>query len=141
MLPPTLVLLLSASQLVFGNISQDQHVILPAPEGVPHARAGHVVDKTILAALEKHPDPVDALLSLHPEYAADLAQPRLLHVIGESKAEWMTEGDKLHLRRQGKKFFDITDHEDFYLQQIDTLSGKASKKHLQFFPVSLLTYF
>jgi leucyl aminopeptidase len=40
----------------------------------------------------------------------------------------MTEGDKLRLRRQGKKFVDITDHEEFYAKQVDTLAGKASMK-------------
>ena len=29
----------------------------------------------------------------------------------------MTEGDKLRLRQRGKKFMDITEHQDFYAEQ------------------------
>ncbi|KAF8862856.1 Zn-dependent exopeptidase [Acephala macrosclerotiorum] len=127
MLRSVLVLLLSISQLALGSSIQDNQVVL-APS--PNARAEHVVDDAILAALKTHSDPVAALVSLQPEVAADLAQPRLLHVIGEQKPEWMTEGDKLRLRKQGKKFIDITDHQDFYAQQVDTLSGKANLPNL-----------
>ena len=70
---------------------------------------------------------VAALLSLQPELSSDLSQPRLLHVSGEKKPEWMTEGDKLRLRRKGRKFVDITEHEEFYANQVDAESGKASK--------------
>lgn len=128
MLQSVLVLLLSTSQLALGSSFQDNQVILapyPTPD-VPNSHIEHVVDKAILTTLDKYSDPVVALLSLQPEIAADLAQPRLLHVIGDKKPEWMTEGDKLRLRRRGKKFVDITDHEYFYAQQADALSGKAS---------------
>ena len=137
MLRSLLILLLSicTSQLVLGSLFQGQDkqfLLQPQPsQEDSNARAGHVVDKTILAALETHADPVAALLSLQPELAADLAQKRLLHVFGEEKPEWMTEGDKLHLRRRGKKFADITDHQDFYAtQQVDVLSGRASASFL-----------
>ena len=135
MLPPILILLVSTctSQLVFGSSIQGQDkqaLLTPYPsQNAPdaNARAGHIVDKKILEALKTHPDPVTALLSLQPEIAAELAQKRLLHVFGEEKPQWMTEGDKLRLRRLGKKFADITDHQDFYAtQQVDVLSGKAS---------------
>ncbi|KID84799.1 peptidase [Metarhizium guizhouense ARSEF 977] len=85
----------------------------------------HQVDPVILDALKKHSDPVDALVSLHPEAADQLAQPRLLRVSGEPTARWMTEGDKLRLKRKGHRFIDITDHEDFYKQNVNTLAGKA----------------
>jgi leucyl aminopeptidase len=61
-----------------------------------------------------------------------------LHVVGEQKPEWMTEGDKLRLRRRGKKFVDITDHEEFYAQQAGILSGKASES--LFNPVKVLLF-
>lgn len=46
--------------------------------------------------------------------------------------------DKLRLHRRGKKFMDITDHQDFYAQQVDTLSGKASESLLN--PVELISF-
>lgn len=113
------LLLLSASLLSGSAASQEAQVHLTAP--AKH----HQVDPAILAALEKHSDPVDAFVSLHPEAAEELAQPRLLHVVGEPSAQWMTEGDKLRLKRQGKKFVDITDHEDFYKEQVHALAGEA----------------
>lgn len=93
---------------------------------IPSSGLEHFVDDAILAALEKHSDPVDALTFLQPESATELAQPRLLHVFGEPEPQWMTEGDKLRLRRRGKKFADITDHEAFYKEQVDaSWAGKA----------------
>jgi bacterial leucyl aminopeptidase len=80
----------------------------------------------ISTALRKYPDPVAALVSLQPDSAVELAQPRLLQVFGEQKPQWMTEGDKLRLRRRGRGFMDITDHQRFYEQQVDaSLAGKA----------------
>lgn len=130
MLRYVLGFLLSSSQLAFGSSFQDKQVLLvPSPE-VQSAHTQHVVDKAILAALNTYSDPVAALVALQPEIAANLAEPRLLHVIGDQVPEWMTEGDKLRLRRRGKKFVDITDHRDFYALQADTLSGKASESPL-----------
>lgn len=88
--------------------------------------SNHVVDSSVLAALKTHPDPVDALVFLRPGFAEELAQPRLLHVLGETRPEWRTEGDKLRLRRSKRRFVDITDHQDFYQQQMGvTYTGKA----------------
>lgn len=126
-----LALLLSISQLSLGSAVQDaQAVIAPPNLEVPttgHA-VEHIVNKAIFAALDAHSDPVAALLSLQPDIAAELAEPRLLQVFGEQQPEWLTEGDKLRLRRHGKKFMDITDHKDAYSQQAEaSLAGKASK--------------
>lgn len=132
MLLSNFVFLSGASQLLFAlssSFQDSQAVLSPPPDhGASHTCAEHAIDKAVLAALKIHSDPVDALLSLQPERAAELAQPRLLHVIGEESAEWMTEGDKLRLRRQGKKFVDITDYEELYAQQVDSFAGKASTK-------------
>jgi leucyl aminopeptidase len=96
-----------------------QHVLT-----APHHH--HVVDTAILAALDRHPDPVDAYLWLHPEASEKLAEPRLLRVAGEAEPRWLTEGDKMRLRRQHKKFVDVTDHQDFYEQHVGTnLAGEA----------------
>lgn len=124
MLASVLTLLLSISQLGLGSSLRDDQVVL-----TPHPdlqSTHHIVDKAILAALDTHADPVAALISLQPDATATLAEPRLLHVMGQEKPEWMTEGDKLRLRRLGKKFMDITEHEDFYAQQIESsLAGDA----------------
>lgn len=115
------LLLLSTSLFSTGFASQESQVHLTA------SSKHHQVDPAILAALEKYSDPVDAFVSLHPEAAEQLAEPRLLHVLGEPDAQWLTEGDKLRLKRKGKKFTDITDHESFYKEQVHTLAGKARK--------------
>jgi len=123
-----LLLLLGSSQLVLG-FPGDQVVIAQTAE--EHVAAAAVpgtvwtVDSSVHAALEKHSDPVDALVSLQPEMAAKMAEARLIHVFGEKKAEWMTEGDKLRLRRKGRKFRDITDFQELY-DSVDTQSGKAN---------------
>ncbi|KAK2041985.1 peptidase family M28 [Colletotrichum somersetense] len=124
-----LLLLLGSSQLVLGSPS-DQVVIAQTAEEHHAAAAVPVtawaVDSSIHAALDKHSDPVDALVYLHPELAAEMSKARLIHVFGEKKAEWMTEGDKLRLRRKGRKFRDITDFQDLYADSVDAQSGKAN---------------
>jgi leucyl aminopeptidase len=88
----------------------------------------HVIDKAILAALEMYSDPVATLVFLQPELVVDLAAPQLLYIAGKQKPQWMTKGDKLHLRRCRKKFMDITDHQSFYAQHTEALwASKASK--------------
>lgn len=141
MLLSTLVHLLVASQLstAFGSSTQAKQVLLALSPNVPNTRADHIVDDAILAALKTHSDPVAALISLQPELAAELAQERLLHVVGDQKPEWMSEGDKLRLRRRGKKFVDITDHQEFYAQQVDVSSGKASEGLLNMVEMLLFT--
>ncbi|UNI21642.1 Bacterial leucyl aminopeptidase [Purpureocillium takamizusanense] len=91
---------------------QQQQILRPPPPPSPHH--AHAVDPAILRAIEAHADPVDALLSLQPGLAAEMASPRLLHVSGDAAPRWMTEGDKLRLRRRRRKFSDVTDHEDVY---------------------------
>ena len=94
---------------------------------MPSASSYRIDETAIKAALKAHPDPVDALVAVRPDRAALLAEPRLLHVLGESDPKWRTEGDKLRLRRRGKKFIDITEHEAFYADQVAELTaGKPS---------------
>lgn len=120
MLGLSFTLLLSLSQLSLG--SPDQVILTPSLQPIQHA-----VNNEILAALETHSDPVTALIFLQPETAAELAEPRLLQVTG-AEPVWMTEADKLRLRRKGKKFMDITDHADFYQEQVEaSVAGKACK--------------
>lgn len=109
-------LLLAFSQTGLTSPSQEQVVLAPS--------SSHTVDEAILAALKTHADPVDALLSLQPESVIALSEPRLLLVFGEEKSQWLTEGDKLRLRRAGKKFMDVTDHEEFYSQQMEASTAR-----------------
>lgn len=102
---------LSASQ-VSASLRVDSQKVLGSTDSLDRNTPVHVVDDAILAALDAHPDPVDALISLRPELADELAEPRLLHVVGNDTPRWMTEGDKLRLRRKGQKFKDITDYQE-----------------------------
>ncbi|KAI0405941.1 peptidase family M28 [Xylaria palmicola] len=102
---------LSVSQ-VSASLRADSQVVLGSPLPLGGEITTHAVDDAILAALDAHPDPVDALVALRPELVDELAEPRLLHIFGEDAPQWMTEGDKLRLRRKGRKFKDITDYRD-----------------------------
>ncbi|KAK7739780.1 hypothetical protein SLS53_005750 [Cytospora paraplurivora] len=106
-------------------VDQEASTAASHPDDVPTADA-HAVDDAILAALNTYPDPVDALIALQPESAAELSQPRLIHVFGESEPIWRTEADKLRLRQKGKKFMDITDHQDLYSEPFSSWAGKAT---------------
>ena len=90
---------------------------------------GHHADPVVIAALQSYPDPVDAFLSVHPESADELAQPKLIRIAGEKEPEWMTEGDKMRLRRAGKRFIDITDHHDFYESHVNAFGNEPRKLH------------
>lgn len=141
MLRSIAVLLLSTSQLALGFSFRDKQAVLALAPEFPSAHGVHVVDEAIVAALEIHSDPVAALVSLQHEMSTELDQPRLLHVFGNQKPEWMTEGDKLRLHRHGKKFIDITDHQDIYAQRVDVLAGKASESLLISVEVHLFTLY
>jgi len=141
MLRYVLGLLLSTSQLALSSSFKDEQALLVPSSEIQTAHTKHVVDKAILAALKTHSDPVAALIALQPETAVNLAEPRLLHIFGDQKSEWMTEGDKMRLRRRGKKFADITDYRDFYAQQIDALSGKACESFVNQVEMLLFTLF
>lgn len=115
------LLLLTLGLAGLGAASQDSQVVFSH-----NANSQHKVDPAILAALKEHKDPVDAFISLHPEAAEKLAEKRLLSIAGEKEPKWMTEGDKMRLRRKGRKFADITDYEEFYKQNaLSAQSGKA----------------
>lgn len=138
-LSANLLLLLTLSQRVVSAPRDGAQVVIAPPTSnsdndniyADDAIADHVVDDSILAALTAHSDPVDALLSLQPELAAELAEPRLIHILGQPKPEWMTEGDKLRLRRERKKFMDITDHQELYAESgsVSAWAGEASEQN------------
>ncbi|ORY25532.1 hypothetical protein BCR39DRAFT_499090 [Naematelia encephala] len=91
----------------------------------------HAVPPSILAALEAYPDdPVEALLSLRPEMAQHLAEQRLLHVFEHGEPTWMTEGDKMRLRRLGLKFMDLTERRDLADGANQLMAGKAHMPNL-----------
>jgi hypothetical protein len=67
-------------------------------------------------------DVVGLLKELDPSIAEELDEPRFIWVFGSDKGQdgngvageggrWMTEGDKVVLRRQGKTFVDLTGRE------------------------------
>ncbi|KAI0423869.1 peptidase family M28 [Xylaria sp. FL1042] len=118
-----LALGLSVSQ-ASASLRAGSQVVLGSPDSFDAGAPVHPVDDAILVALDAYADPVDALVSLRPELADELASPRLLHVFGNDTPQWMTEGDKLRLRRQGRKFKDITDYQD------DVDVSWAGKAHL-----------
>ncbi|GAP86703.1 putative peptidase family M28 [Rosellinia necatrix] len=109
---------------VSASLHVDSQVVLGPSTYLDRDIPVHVVDDAILVAVQTHPDPVDALVSLRPELADELAEPRLLHVFGHGTPQWMTEGDKLRLRRNGRKFKDITDYQD------EVASWRAGHAHL-----------
>ncbi|KAK5626741.1 hypothetical protein RRF57_002456 [Xylaria bambusicola] len=114
---------LSASQ-VSASLRPASQVVLDSQVSLENTIPVRSVDDAVLTALDTYPDPVDALVSLRPELAQELAEPRLLHVFGHDTPQWMTEGDKLRLRRKGHGFKDITD----YQEEVD--ASWAGKAHL-----------
>ncbi|KAI7773361.1 hypothetical protein LA080_011110 [Diaporthe eres] len=128
------LLLLACSEQVAGSLRDgSQQVVIGPSDNIDDAATAssdsyhkNVGDDTILAALAAYPDPVDAMISLRPEMAAQLDESRLIHVFGEDKPRWMKEGDKLRLRQNRKKFMDITDHQELYADGVHAWEGKAN---------------
>lgn len=75
---------------------------------------------TIEAFLALDNDPVEVTRLLHTGDASDfeLDEPRLIQIMGRREKEWLTEGDKLRLRKDRIGFIDLTDFQD--------LEGSAS---------------
>ncbi|KZT27406.1 Zn-dependent exopeptidase [Neolentinus lepideus HHB14362 ss-1] len=71
-------------------------------------------------------DPVELYKAVDPAGAADLDEPRLFRVPGLEGAMWLTEGDKLRLRRQGVKFVDITETQDLGMRNSARLQSTAA---------------
>ena len=106
----------SAGQTVLGSASD-------------HTGNGMFTQDAIAAALKKHDDPVEAMLFLDPSLAAQVNEPRLLHVHGDKEAKWLTEGDKMRLRRQGRKFIDITGYDEYYNDVESLFAGDPRKSY------------
>lgn len=122
----SLLLLLSTADLAVGS---DPQAIL-GPNIDAHTfdhHASQAAPQALQDILQAHEDPVDAFLAYKPDAAAFLAQARLIHINGEPEPRWLTEGDKMRLRRRGKKFMDVTDFQDGYAEQLGAYSGKASR--------------
>jgi hypothetical protein len=64
--------------------------------------------------LDLSQDPVKLLVSLDPSLEKHLNEPRLIQIAGaaDQQPEWLVEGDKLRLRREGIHFRDLTGAED-----------------------------
>lgn len=104
--------------------------LFEATPQTPFVAEEHTVDPEILRALETYDDPVDALLAARPALASQMAESRLLEVDGAA-AVWMTEGDKLRLRKDGKGFVDFT---EVGLPPQTMNMQKARTSHLSIFP-------
>ena len=106
-LPPFLQLTLTAivSASAF-TTSRNQQILQDSGIGVTEANVKH-----LLAAHNN--DPVEVIRLLDPVYAAVLDEPRLVEVIG-TEPVWMTEGDKLRLKKQGLSFMDLTGHQNLF---------------------------
>ncbi len=92
-----------------------QHVfpLCPDPDRTVTFYESHT-ESHILSILSQYEDPVEAMLSLHPSLEAELAEPRLLQIMDkEGETRWMTEGDKMRLRRAGVDFIDLTGRSGF----------------------------
>ncbi len=106
--------------LSFYGIVTISSVSFARPAG-PNQHAFHLssglkeerTESQILSILSEHGDPVKALLVLDPSCSKQVAEPRLLQIMNglgldEGEIRWMTEGDKLRLRREGLDFIDLT---------------------------------
>lgn len=69
---------------------------------------------TIETLLAIHDDPVHVTRLLYSGDASGsgLDEPRLLQIMGTDEKQWLTEGDKLRLRKNGVGFIDLTDFQD-----------------------------
>jgi leucyl aminopeptidase len=127
-----LLSLLPLLPLYIGSVTAaPQQLTFAGPEVV------HEAHSSILSAIDAYPDPVDALLSLRPDLALSLSTPRLLDVAGQDGAVWMTEGDKLRLKREGRFFIDITGRPDAVDAQ--SLAGSKASEQLLPWPTCRLT--
>jgi bacterial leucyl aminopeptidase len=61
-----------------------------------------------LELLALHDDPVDVMIAMNPASAETLGEPRLLDLLNAQAPRWLTEGDKLRLKRKGLDFIDLT---------------------------------
>ena len=107
LIPLSLQFALSAS--VFTPRGQQ---ILQGSVGVAEANIKH-----LLAVHDD--DPVEVMRLVDPVYAAILDEPRLIELLG-TEPVWMTEGDKLRLKKQGLSFTDLTGHEDLYTSTVSS---------------------
>jgi hypothetical protein len=102
-----------------------QHAfVTPTSSGFVDTSSGYVDLEGIHAVLAEETDPVEAMLLIDPSMATKLAEPKLLQLfngkdaVGETK--WMTEGDKMGLRRQGIDWIDLTGRDSLVSPRFDT---------------------
>jgi leucyl aminopeptidase len=103
--PILLLLSLVSASVLHPPPSQNQQVLWSGNDV-------EVTEATIKRLLAVHnDDPVQVMRLVDPGYASTLDEPRLLQVFGAEPA-WMTEGDKLRLKKQGLSFMDLTGRQD-----------------------------
>ena len=128
-LPAVLTILLSTADVIKSSpvSSSPDQLALQAPHHLPnHSK---LLDAQTIRDLASPEFDVIALLKeLEPEKAHELDEPRFLRIFGEEHGKWMTEGDKVVLRRMGRKFIDLTGRED-RIPYEDLASKNQSKSH------------
>jgi hypothetical protein len=111
------------------NLDHNNDHNLDFESDLPFHKPAHprLLDPALIKALtapdaEIEFDVVGLLKELDPSIAEELDEPRFIWVFGSDKGQdgngvageggrWMTEGDKVVLRRQGKTFVDLTGRE------------------------------
>lgn len=121
-LVPISLFLSFASASVLHPASQSQHIL-----GATNVDISEANIHRVLAAHDN--DPVEIMRLLDPAYAATLDEPRLLEVFG-AEPVWMTEGDKLRLRKQGLSFMDLTGREDIFRSTVSTSDKQTGMSFL-----------
>jgi hypothetical protein len=131
-IPNKLYLALSAlttAKLVTSTPVTQLPLMLDFDSDLPSHKPAHprLLDPALVRALTAPDadiefDVVGLLKELDPSIAEELDEPRFIWVFGDDEGQdgngveseggrWMTEGDKVVLRRQGKKFVDLTGRE------------------------------
>jgi hypothetical protein len=97
--------------------------VTPTSSNFADTSSGFVDLERIQAILAQQTDPVEAMLLIDPSMAKELAEQRLLQLFNGKDAggepKWMTEGDKMGLRRQGIDWIDLTGRDSLVSPDFD----------------------
>lgn len=92
-------------------VAQDAQLPLTKTPGVLDVRAMSAAQReTLMLDIWASMDVVDLMRITGNDYGLD--EQRLVHIFDEDEPRFMTEGDKLRLKRAGRSFMDITEHTD-----------------------------
>ncbi|RSH93484.1 hypothetical protein EHS25_007840 [Saitozyma podzolica] len=107
--------------------------VTPTSSNFADTSSGFVDLERIQAILAQQTDPVEAMLLIDPSMAKELAEPRLLQLFNGKDAggepKWMTEGDKMGLRRQGIDWIDLTGRDSLVSPDFDARPNVPDISH------------